>query len=62
MLSLVAAVVAVAATSPVMLTVLRCKHVSDMALFVSLRHSVNGDFCGRSRFVLWHENLTTFVS
>ena len=31
-------------------------------LFVSLRHSVNGDFCGHSRFVLWHENLTTFVS
>ena len=30
--------------------------------FVSLRHSVNGDFCGHSRFVLWHENLTTFVS
>ena len=29
---------------------------------VSLRHSVNGDFCGHSRFVLWHENLTTFVS
>ena len=30
--------------------------------FISLRHSVNGDFCGHSRFVLWHENLTTFVS
>ena len=29
---------------------------------VSLRHSVNGDFCGHSRFVLWHQNLTTFVS
>ena len=29
---------------------------------ISLRHSVNGDFCGHSRFVLWHENLTTFVS
>ena len=28
----------------------------------SLRHSVNGDFSGHSRFVLWHENLTTFVS
>ena len=23
---------------------------------------MNGDFCGHSRFVLWHENLTTFVS
>ena len=22
----------------------------------SLRHSVNGDFCGHSSFVLWHEN------
>ena len=21
--------------------------------FISLRHSVNGDFCGHSRFVLW---------
>ena len=31
-------------------------------LIISLRHSVNGDFCGHSRFVLWHENLTTFVS
>ena len=31
-------------------------------LFISLCHSVNGDFCGHSRFVLWHENLTTFVS
>ena len=29
---------------------------------ISLRHSVNRDFCGHSRFVLWHENLTTFVS
>ena len=29
---------------------------------ISLRHSVNGDFCGHSRFVLWHQNLTTFVS
>ena len=29
---------------------------------ISLHHSVNGDFCGHSRFVLWHENLTTFVS
>ena len=34
----------------------------DRQLLVSLRHSVNGDFCGHSRFVLWHENLTTFVS
>ena len=31
-------------------------------ILVSLRHSMNGDFCGHSRFVLWHENLTTFVS
>ena len=31
-------------------------------LLISLRHSVNGDFCGHSRFVLWHQNLTTFVS
>ena len=31
-------------------------------LLISLRHSVNGDFCGHSRFVLWHENITTFVS
>ena len=31
-------------------------------MFISLRHSVNGDLCGHSRFVLWHENLTTFVS
>ena len=30
--------------------------------FISLCHSMNGDFCGHSRFVLWHENLTTFVS
>ena len=29
---------------------------------ISLRHSVNEDFCGHSRFVLWHENLTKFVS
>ena len=29
---------------------------------ISLRHSLNGDFCGHSRFVLWHQNLTTFVS
>ena len=31
-------------------------------VIISLRHSVNGDFCDHSRFVLWHENLTTFVS
>ena len=29
---------------------------------ISLRHSVNGDFCGYSSFVLWHQYLTTFVS
>ena len=29
---------------------------------ISLCHSVNEDFCGHSRFVLWHENLTKFVS
>ena len=29
---------------------------------ISLHHSMNGDFCGHSRFVLWHENITTFVS
>ena len=38
------------------------KEVIDVICFISLRHSVNGDFCGHSRFVLWHENLTTFVS
>ena len=31
-------------------------------LFISLRHSVNGDLCGHSSFVLWHQNLTTVVS
>ena len=31
-------------------------------ILVSLHHSVNRDFCGHSRFVLWHESLTTFVS
>ena len=36
----------------------RCEYF----VIISLRHSVNGDFCGHSRFVLWHENLTTFVS
>ena len=25
---------------------------------ISLRHSVNGEFCGHSRFVLWHQNFT----
>ena len=34
----------------------------NAARLISLRHSVNGNFCGHSRFVLWHENLTTFVS
>ena len=29
---------------------------------ISLRHSVNEDFCRHSSFVLWHQNLTTFVS
>ena len=29
--------------------------------FFSLRHSVNGDFCSHSSFVLWHQNRTTFV-
>ena len=33
-----------------------------LVYIISLHHSVNGDFCGHSRFVLWHENLTTFVS
>ena len=33
-----------------------------LSVVICLRHSVNGDFCGHSRFVLWHENLTTFVS
>ena len=37
-------------------------HIIHGSSVVSLRHSVNGDFCGHSRFVLWHENLTTFVS
>ena len=36
--------------------------MQDGQSMISLRHSVNGDFCGHSRFVLWHENLTTFVS
>ena len=36
--------------------------INSCFCFFSLRHSVNGDFCGHSRFVLWHENLTTFVS
>ena len=31
-------------------------------VIISLCHSMNRDFCGHSRFVLWHENLTTFVS
>ena len=35
--------------------------VCPVTPFISLRHSVNGDFCGHSRFVLWHQNLTTFV-
>ena len=40
------------------------RHVtlSKRISIISLRHSVNGDFCGHSRFVVWHENLTTFVS
>ena len=29
---------------------------------ISLRHSVNGDFCDHSSFLPWHQNLTTFVS
>ena len=40
-----------------------CKYLKNFNMhLISLRHSVNGDFCGHSRFVLWHENLTTFVS
>ena len=37
-------------------------HTAMTNSFISLHHSVNVDFCGHSRFVLWHENLTTFVS
>ena len=36
--------------------------INYLLSIISLRHSVNGDFCGHSRFLLWHENLTTFVS
>ena len=31
-------------------------------LVISLCHSVNGDFCDHSGFVIWHQNLITFVS
>ena len=37
-------------------------YLTLVCLFICLRHFVNGDFCGHSSFVLWHQNLTTFDS
>ena len=37
-------------------------YLEKTPVFISLCPSVNRDFCGHSRFVLWHQNLTTFVS